>query len=234
MLAVYPEGRDDPGYRGIRDSVRRGDIGDPMWLEAHQGGYRRPVGGWHDDERISGGQLHDRGGALVDQLLDLVDEPVEWVSATTFKRVWHHVSNADHSRLLLHFANGTEAQVTVSDLATAPQPRFAVLGTAGSLHLDGAAAEDAESAEAPRSGRHAGRRSEAVAGPLVLTTHDGRRARIPLPTVAPGGFHRDLADSLVSGWPLTGYGVDVARRGVAVLEAAVRSAAGGGAQIVPL
>ncbi|WP_462188952.1 MULTISPECIES: Gfo/Idh/MocA family protein [unclassified Frankia] len=244
VLAVYPEGRDDPGYRAVRAVVHRGAVGEPLRLDAHRGGFRRPAGTWHDDERISGGQLHDRGSACVDQILALVDEPVEWVSASTVKRVWHHVSNADHSRLLLRFASGAEAQVTVSDLTVARRPRFEVLGSTGSLILDGGAFRDGEGKLVPRLGRHAGRRSEAEmleagvleaeAGSLMLITHDGVRSHIPLAPTSGSMFHRDLADCLVSGWPLSGYGVETARPVVAVLEAAVRSAAAGGAQVAPL
>ncbi|KJE20947.1 putative dehydrogenase [Frankia torreyi] len=247
LLAVYPEGRADPGYRALRAAVGRGAIGEPLRLEVHRGGLRRPVGTWRDDERISGGQLYDRGAAGVDQVLALVDEPVEWVSAAELKRVWYHVSNADHSRLLLRFASGAEAQITVSDLTVAARPSLEVLGSVGTLILDDAPA--AANLEPPDggpavTGRHAGRRAAqdddaAGAASLLLATYDGVRTRYPLP--APGSarvgtevFYRDLADSLVSGWPLAGYEVEAARPVVAVLEAAVRSVATGGAQVVPL
>ncbi|WP_235825961.1 Gfo/Idh/MocA family oxidoreductase [Candidatus Frankia alpina] len=219
--------------------------GEPLRLALHRGGLRRPAGTWRDDERISGGQLYERGAAGVDQVLALVDEPVEWVSASELKRVWYHVSNADHSQLLLDFANGAQAQITVSDLTVAVRPCIEVLGSAGTLILDDAPAvanPEPFGDEPVVSGRHAGRRAaqdDAADGPasLLLATYDGVRTRLPLPAPGPGGaaaFYRDLADCLVSGWPLVGYGIEAARPVVAVLEAAVRSAASGGAQVVPL
>lgn len=234
LLAMYPDRREDPAYLSLRAAVRRGAVGDVMWLETVQGGLHRPVGGWRDDERISGGLVHDRASAQLDWVLDLLDEPVEWVSATSHKRVWHHVTNADHVRVLVHFASGAEAQVTVSDLLTAPVPRLQLLGSTGSLFSEDPPVMDLAEA---RSGRHAGRGEQAptglTVGPLVLVTHDGTRSRLPAP---PGGtftFHRELADALVSGWPLHGYRVDTARRVVAVAEAATRSAAAGGVQVGP-
>ena len=65
--------------------------------------------------------------------MDLFPQPVEWVSATTHKRVWHDVTNADHSRVLVHFADGVEAEFTHSDLSAALKPKFYVLGTEGGL-----------------------------------------------------------------------------------------------------
>ena len=43
------------------------------------------------------------------------------------------VTNADHTRVLLHFADGVEAEFTASDLAAARKPTFYVLGTHGGL-----------------------------------------------------------------------------------------------------
>ncbi|WP_101832025.1 Gfo/Idh/MocA family protein [Frankia canadensis] len=245
VLAVCAASERDAGLRAMRDAVRRGVVGEPMRLEAYRGGPRRPLGTWHDDERISGGQLFDRGVAAVEAVLGLVDEPVEWVSASTLKRVWHHVSNADHSRLLLRFAGGAEAQITISDLAAAPRPWLEVLGSGGCLVLD-APTGPGDSAVGPirPGGRHAGPSSgpfAAESGPpgagdaLLLLTHDGVDTRYPVPPAAEaaGGFYHDLADLLVSGWPLAGHGVESARPVVAVLEAAARSAAAGGEQAAP-
>jgi len=121
------------------------------------GRLHRPAGTWRDDERTSGGLIHDRGAGHLDWILDLVDEPVEWVSATSHKRVWHHVSNADHARVLIRFASGAEAQLVLSDLLAAPTGRLEVIGTAGSL----VRAEPAGDA--------------AVLGPLTLVTHGRTR-----------------------------------------------------------
>ena len=227
-----PDGRDDPSFQAVLAAVRSGSIGDVLWAETFQGGLNRPTGSWHDDARTSGGLLFDRGYAHVNWLLDLIGKPVEWVSATEVKRVWHHVSNADHARVLLHFVGGTEAQVTLSDLSLAPRPRFHLLGSAGEIISDEAPEPDG-SAATPRAGRHSGRPVESVPRPVTVTTHDGARTRLPLPLTEPTWFYRDLADSLVSGWPHP-YRLASARPVLAVLEAAVRSAASGGTPVHPV
>ena len=247
LLAMYSPLRADPAYQSLRAAVRRGAAGDLLSVEVVDGGYHRPAGGWRDDERTSGGLIHARAADHLDWILDLVDEPVEWVSAIAHKRVWHHVTNADQVRVLLRFASGTEAQVTVSDLLAVPTSRLHVLGTAGSVFGDDpalaglAAGAGARAAAEPErtGGRHAGRPDvgEPVAalsaGPLTVVAHDGSNTRLPLAVGAPYRFHRDLADALLSGWPLASYRVEAARRLVAVAEAATRSAGGGGVQIGP-
>ncbi|MBL7501147.1 Gfo/Idh/MocA family oxidoreductase [Frankia sp. CNm7] len=243
LLAMYPERREDPAYRCLRAAVRGGAVGDILSVEVTHGAPRRPEGGWRDDERASGGLIHDRGFGHLDWVLDLVDEPVEWVTATTHKRVWHHVTNADHARVLLRFASGAEAQITISDLLAVPTARLQVLGTAGALFGDdpatAALAAESEPEPARRGGRHAGQAGEGAptvplsAGPLTVVRHDGTRTRLPLPTGGGHQFYRDLADALLSGWPLNAYRVEAARRVVAVAEAATRSASAGGVQIGP-
>ncbi len=229
VLAVHCDQRDDPGYRALRTAVGGGAVGDVLWLETFQGGFVRPTGTWHDDARVSGGAVYDRGFAPLDWVLDLLTGPVEWVSASAHKRVWHHVSNADHTRILLHFADGTEAQVTISDVAAAPLPKFHLLGTAGSI-VSEISTEPAGGG--PRSGRHAERALGAVSSPLNLVAENGSRTRLAFPRSVPAAFHSDLADCLLSGWPLS-YPVDEARRVVAVMEAATRSVAAGGTPVAP-
>jgi predicted dehydrogenase len=228
VLAVHSERHDDPAVAALCAAVRAGSVGDVLWAQTFDCGFRRPAGGWHDDAKASGGLAFDRGYAEVDWLLDLIDAPVEWVSSTGCKRVWHHVSNADHTRILIHFAGGVEAQITISDLATAPFPRLHLLGSKGEIYLDGGD----DGGDGRPAGRHAGPRAEPVSRPLTLATHDGARTRLPARPPEATGFHRALADCLVSGWPAS-FGVERARTVLAVVEAAARSEAAGGGPVVP-
>ncbi len=232
VLAVHPDQRDDPGCRALRAAVRSGAVGDVLWLETFQGAFARPAGTWHDDVRVSGGVIYDRGFAHLDLILDLLTEPVEWVSASAHKRVWHHVSNADHIRILLHFADGAEAQVTISDIAAVAWPRLHAMGATGSIVSEVMTESAGPAGPGSRSGRHSERTPEAFPAPLNLVTGDGNRTRLAFPPPATSGFHSELADRLVSGWPMP-YPVEAARRVVAVMEAATRSVAAGAAPVTP-
>ncbi len=230
-VATMPGPGGIPAYRAAAAAVRRGAVGAVFWIEVSATAFRRPEGTWHDDTRLSGGQLFDQGVGPVGWLLGLIDEPVDWVSATSGKHTWHDVANTDHSRILVRFAGGTEAQVTLSDVEAYPRPAFCVQGVDGTLvgpstpGAGGGPTNDGPGAGAPASGG---------AGGMMLYRADGVVARVPVSGAAARTVegHRALADHLVSGWPLPALAGE-GRRVISVLEAAARSAATNGAPTAP-
>jgi predicted dehydrogenase len=234
-LAVYQNRRWDPDYLALKKVVRSGQLGEVFHYESFIGGYGHPCNYWHSDQEVSGGAIYDWGSHYLDWALDLFPAPVEWVSATAHKRVWHDVTNADHTRVLVHFADGVEAEFTHSDLAAALKPKFYVLGTAGGLIGDwrhervvarspiGTLAEDRLA------------HSDAPAA-LRLFTPDGRggtsETLLSVPPAPAQPFHRQLADALLSGEPME-LSPEGSRRTIAVMQAATASARDGG-RPVPL
>ncbi len=226
LLAVYQNRRWDRDYLALKAAVRAGRLGEVFHVETFVGGYDHPCNFWHSDAEISGGAIYDWGSHYLDWVLDLLPQRVEWVSATAHKRVWHDVTNADHTRVLLHFADGVEAEFTSSDVAAARKPKFYVLGTDGAVVGDwqqerivsrspiGLVAEDRFAA------------SDAPAA-LTLLARDGARTELPNAAAPAQPFHRELADALLSGWPMT-VTAEGSRRNVAVMQAATQSAADGG------
>jgi scyllo-inositol 2-dehydrogenase (NADP+) len=234
-LAVYQNRRWDQDYLGLKQAVRSGQLGEVFHYESFVGGYAHPCNYWHSDEAVSGGAVYDWGSHYLDWALDLLPQQVEWVSATTHKRVWHDVTNADHSRVLVHFVDGVEAEFTASDLAAAVKPKFYVLGTRGGLIGDwreervvarsaiGTLLED----------RLAG--SDSPADLRLFTPNGSGRVsetRVALPPAPEQPFHRELADRLLSGAPMS-VTPEGSRRTIAVMQAATLSAADGG-RPVPL
>jgi scyllo-inositol 2-dehydrogenase (NADP+) len=225
-LAVYQNRRWDPDYLALKSVVRSGRLGEVFHYESFVGGYGHPCNYWHSDEAISGGAVYDWGSHYLDWALDLFGQPVEWVSATTHKRVWHDVTNADHSRVLLHFADGVEAEFTHSDLAAVQKPKFYALGTEGGLIGDW---------------RHERVLARSSIGTLVedrLATSDSPAAlrvftpdgaggtsetHLSIPPAPPQPFHRQLADALLSGEPME-VTPEGSRRNIAVMQAATLSA----------
>ncbi len=229
-LAVYQNRRWDPDYLALKAVIRSGQLGEVFHYESFIGGYGHPCNYWHSDEAVSGGAIYDWGSHYLDWVLDLFSADVEWVSATTHKRVWHDVTNADHSRVLIHFADGVEAEFTHSDLAAATKPKFYVLGTQGGLIGDwrqervvarssiGTLLEDRLAV------------SDSPAD-LRVFTPDGAggtsETRVSIPPAPAEPFHRQLADALLSGEPMdvTPQG---SKRNIAVMQAATQSALDGG------
>lgn len=230
-LAVYQNRRWDPDYLALKAAVRGGRLGEVFHVETFVGGYDHPCNFWHSDADISGGAIYDWGSHYLDWLLDLFPQPVEWVSATAHKRVWHDVTNADHTRVLLHFTDGVEAEFTHSDLAAVRKPKFYVLGTAGGLVGDwqqervlsrspvGLVAEDRFAV------------SDAPAA-LTLLDADGSRTALAVPAPPAQPFHRELADAMLSGLPMSITPAG-SRRNIAVMQAATLSALDGGRPVCP-
>jgi len=234
-LAVYQNRRWDADYVALKRAVRSGVLGEVFHYESFVGGYGHPCNFWHSDEAVSGGAIYDWGSHYLDWVLDLFGQSVEWVSATTHKRVWHDVTNADHSRVLVHFDDGVEAEFTHSDLAAALKPKFYLLGTKGALVGDwrservvarspiGTLLEDRLAA------------SDAPATLRVLLpdgTGGTSQTSLSVPPAPPEPFHRELADAMLSGEPMS-VTPQGSRRTVAVMQAATQSARDGGQPVAP-
>lgn len=230
-LAVYQNRRWDADYLALKAAVRSGAIGDVFHYESFIGSFGHPCNYWHSDVGLSGGAIYDWGSHYLDWLLDLVPSDVLWVSATTQKRVWHDVSNADHSVVRLRFSDGLDAEFTHSDIAAAMKPKWYVLGTEGAIvghwrnervvsrNAIGTLEEDLLAASD---------------SPVRLQLHaaGGSVSELAVPSAPPQPFHRELADHLLAGAPMsvTPRG---SRRNIAVMEAATDSAALGGLPVNP-
>jgi len=234
-LAVYQNRRWDPDYLALKQVVRSGQLGEVFHYESFVGGYGHPCNYWHSDEVVSGGAIYDWGSHYLDWVLDLFSQEVEWVSATSHKRVWHDVTNADHSRVLVHFADGVEAEFTHSDLAAAAKPKFYVLGTRGAVLGDWREEKVVARSEIGTLLEDRLAVSDSPADLRVFTPNgDGRthETRLSVPPAPAQPFHRQLADNLLSGEPMD-VTPEGSRRNIAVMQAATLSAAQGG-QPVPL
>ena len=231
LAVVYQNRRADPDHLALRRLVTAGRIGEVFHLETFIGGYGHPCNYWHSDEVVSGGAIYDWGAHVLDQILDLMPEPIEHVTAAEHKRTWHDVTNADHSRVTLRFASGAEAEFVHSDLAAALKPRWYVLGTRGAVvgHWR---------TERVLSRTEIGTLAEDVLAPadapprLTLHHPDGSITELATPPGPAYAFHQELADYLRTGLPMTVTGAQ-SRRVVAVLEAARQSARSGGHPVLP-
>ncbi|MDQ6873535.1 MAG: Gfo/Idh/MocA family oxidoreductase [Actinomycetota bacterium] len=225
-LSVYQNRRWDPDFLAVKQAWRAGLLGEVFHYESFVGGYGHPCNYWHSDQSVSGGAIYDWGSHYLDWALDLMQQPVEWVCATAHKRVWHDVTNADHTRVLVHFTDGVEAEFTHSDLAAASKPKWYVLGTGGALvgswRRERLVARDV-----------AGHLHEDLLAPadvpadLDVYTAAGAVTRLAVPPGPPHAFHRELADQLLCAIPMSVTPAG-SRRNIAVMEAATRSIAAGG------
>ncbi len=231
LAVVYQNRRFDPDHLAVRRIIGRGDIGEVFHVETFVGGYGHPCNLWHSDEGVSGGAFYDWGSHLLDQVLDLIPTEIEHVTAAAHKRQWFDVTNADHSRVTIRFTDGVEAEFMHSDLAAALKPRWYVLGTQGAIvgqwrterivarNDIGTLVED---------------RLAPADSPPALELHaaDGSITQVATPAGPAYPFHRELADRLLFGLPMSVTG-EQSRRVLSVMEAASISAADRGRPVVP-
>jgi scyllo-inositol 2-dehydrogenase (NADP+) len=231
LAVVYQNRRFDPDHLAVRRAVRSGALGDVFHIETFVGGYGHPCNLWHSDEGVSGGAFYDWGSHVLDQILDLVPTEIDYVTAASHKRRWFDVTNADHSRVTIRFVDGAEAEFVHSDLAAALKPRWYVLGTEGAITSQWRT-------ERIVSRTDIGTLAEDVLAPAdspaLLDLHhgDGSVTRLAEPPAPAYSFHRELADSLRLGLPMT-VTAEQSRRVLAVMEAASESADDGGRPVAP-
>ena len=231
LLAVYQNRRWDSDYLTLKRLLRSGAIGEVFHYESFVGSFAHPCNYWHSDEDVSGGAIYDWGSHYLDWVLDLFPQEVESVTGTAHKRLWHDVTNADHSRVGLRFVDGVEADFIHSDLAAAMKPKWYVLGTAGAIvghwrhesvvqrNSVGNLVEDPLAAsESPAS--------------LSLHAPDGSVTSVAIAPAPRQPFHRELAERLLTGVPMS-VTAQGSRRNIAVMEAATISAREGGRPVTP-
>jgi predicted dehydrogenase len=229
-VTVYQSRRWDPDFVAMRDAVRRGDVGEPFYMESFVGGFGHPCSYWHSHAPVSGGTIFDWGSHHLDWVLQLLPGAVVRVTAGAHKRVWHDVTNEDQVRVDLTFEGGEQASFLQSDVAAALKPKWYLLGTGGAIVGDWRLETVASRAW---TGDLVEERLQPAESPARVRVHRPSGAGAPDVTelaLVPRtvhGFYRNLADHLLLGEPLAVLASE-ARRNVAVMEAATLSIADGG------
>jgi predicted dehydrogenase len=232
-ITVHQSRRWDTDWLALRRVVERGDLGDVFNIETFVGGFEHPCRAWHSEESVSGGAVYDWGSHHVDWILQAYGSPPARVLCTAHTRVWLDTTNVDQLSVWMQWADGREATFRQSDVCAIRRPKFHVEGTSGTLEgyyepvrqdaiVAGRGFLAAES-------HHAERPVD-----LRVVRYDGDHGLVEshhTPAPHPGwGFHRNLADHLLLGESLA-VRPEQSRDVVAVLEAAHRSGAEGGALI---
>ncbi|MBC7288960.1 MAG: Gfo/Idh/MocA family oxidoreductase, partial [Armatimonadetes bacterium] len=87
---------------------------------------------WRVQRRFGGGMVYDYASHLGDQMLRMVDAPLESVYADLQSRIWSSEVD-DHFRAQLRFADGSAAIIEATNNVRHPLPRWFVIGTEGTL-----------------------------------------------------------------------------------------------------
>lgn len=219
LLVVYQNRRYDSDFVTMKKLIDDGEIGEIFSYESFVGGYSEPCSYWHSDVEVSGGAIFDWGSHFIDQILALIPGEVDAVSGMNQKRIWNHVTNADHADVLITFLDGTRATFTNSDLAAARKPKFYVLGTTGAIVGNWDPAAGSAPADLP----------------AIITLHraDGTIEVIPNSTEIPYSFHQSVVAYLKHGTPMN-VTTSQSRDVVAIMEAAEESALANSRPVKPM
>ena len=208
LLVVYQNRRYDSDFLTIKDLIEKGSIGEVFYFETFVGGYSKPCSYWHSDKDVSGGAIFDWGSHFLDQIMSVISAPLKSVSGLNQKRVWDHVTNADHSQVTLTFNDGVQAVFTNSDLAAARKPKYFVLGTKGSI-----VGEWDHSIETVTD----------LPAIIYLFHPDGKKQAVENLNPTPFSFHQSLVNYLLNKTPMS-VNAQQSRDVVAVMQAAEDSA----------
>lgn len=143
MLSVYHNRRHDGDFHTLKESiVEKKIIGDVFSIQAGFAGYGHPGHWWRSNKDISGGAFYDWGAHFLDWILNLMPgQKVVNVTGFYHKSVWLDVTNEDHVQAILRFDSGAHADVSFSNISSIPMPRWKIQGTLGGI-LDDHAVKD--------------------------------------------------------------------------------------------
>lgn len=218
LLVVYQNRRYDADFVTMKKLIDDGAIGEIFSYESFVGGYSKPCSYWHSDLEVSGGAIFDWGSHFIDQILAIIPGAVDAVSGINQKRLWNHVTNADHADVSITFSDGARATFTNSDLAAARKPKFYVLGTMGAIVGNWDSAAGSTPADLP----------------AILTVHrvDGTTEVISNSNVNPFSFHQSVVAYLNHKIPMN-ISTQQSRDVVAIMQAAEESALANGHPVKP-
>ncbi len=215
LLSVFQNRRWDGDFLTLRGAMDDGSLGTVKYIEmAWQG--MGAWGGWRGQSEMGGGRFFDLGAHLADQLALLFPQAIESV----YCRMHHDYAGTDvesEALLVATFAGGFTGVCDLSGMTMISKPRFRAHGDRASFVKYGLDPQEkamiAENIDA------------AVESPENFArVHDGK-TETRLPTL-PGrwrSYYENIADALTEAAPLAVTPESV-RRGIAILDAAKRSA----------
>jgi scyllo-inositol 2-dehydrogenase (NADP+) len=221
FLSVYQNRRWDGDFLTVQRLIEHGSLGEIAHYEAHFDRFRLDIRtGWRETGGRGSGILYDLGAHLIDQAVHLFGLP-QTVTADVFAQRPGAVA-PDYFHLVLEYGK-MRAILHGATVVKSPGPHFAVHGDKGSFLKNGMDPQE----DALKAGLRPGDAGWGVDDPAnwgEFTLVDGEKKRIETVTGGYENYYKQVTAALI------GEGsnpVDPAgsRDGLAIIEAALRSAA---------
>ena len=122
IFSVHQNRRFDVDYLAIKKIVEDGKIGKPLRIESRIHGSRGIPSDWRGTKAQGGGMILDWGVHLIDQILQIVKEPIRDIYCTVTNYTNKEVDDGFY--LTITFESGLEAMIEVGTLNFISLPRF--------------------------------------------------------------------------------------------------------------
>ena len=131
MLSVFQSRRWDSDYLTVKKVVENGILGEVFLLESNVSWYGQPEG-WRRESKRGGGHIYDWGAHLIDQAVQMIDSEAETVFCDFQYRMWG-TDAENHVKCLIRFKNRLLYEIDVGNVSQIIKPRWHVLGELGTL-----------------------------------------------------------------------------------------------------
>ncbi len=132
LLSVFHNRRWDWDYNTVKKIIDDGLLGTPYLFQVAIMRYGAP-GGWRGIKSQSGGILYDWPAHFVDQALQLVTAPVEYVFCDIHYNTRWDTDIGNYGNLIIKFENDVRYQIEIGNLSKAEKPRWYIVGDLGGL-----------------------------------------------------------------------------------------------------
>ncbi len=134
VFSVHQNRRWDVDFLAMKQVAHSGEIGNLIRIESRIQGSRGIPSDWRGKKEYGGGMLYDWGVHLIDQVLQIIPDPITAVDCR-----FDHITNDevdDGFRLDVTFAGGKSAYVEVGTYNFLKMPRFYMRAQKGSAKID--------------------------------------------------------------------------------------------------
>ena len=137
VFTVDQNRRVNKDYVAMRRAVEAGLLGDVYVIESRVEGSRGVPEGWRTSKKQGGGMMLDWGVHLIDQIIYMYGDDVKVTNVFCKMYSVNYPEVDDNFHLTMTLSNGVTAHIEVSTNNYILHPRWYVLGTEGTLQIDG-------------------------------------------------------------------------------------------------
>lgn len=135
MFTVHQQRRWDTDYRIMKEVYDKQMVGDVYVIKSQLYGFNGNMHDWHVYPEMGGGMLYDWGVHLIDQILNMVDSPIDSLYADLRNVINEKVD--DYFNILIKFKNHVTAEIELGTYYLTPKRGWFIGGNKGSAIIDG-------------------------------------------------------------------------------------------------